>query len=193
MKNLDELRDKAYQCAVTHGWHKEDMSDEHYLCLVISELMEAVEAERKERYADIDKFTKYQHSLIYETTKERAFINAYEEYIKGSVDEELADACIRLFDLAGLRNIRLYNIDERQVRLPISCPEWFFTESIYWIVCKITNVDDIDGFTLNENLRYLIELIIGLAKNRGIDIFWHIEQKMRYNELRPYKHDGKKY
>lgn len=46
--NLNELRDKAYQCAVVHGWHEENLSDEHFLCLVISELMEAVEADRKE-------------------------------------------------------------------------------------------------------------------------------------------------
>ena len=45
--NLNELRDKAYQCAVKHGWHEEEYSNEHFLCLVISELMEAVEADRK--------------------------------------------------------------------------------------------------------------------------------------------------
>lgn len=45
--NLNKLRDKAYQCAVAHGWHEENLSDEHFLCLVISELMEAVEADRK--------------------------------------------------------------------------------------------------------------------------------------------------
>lgn len=47
MKNLNDLRDKAYQCAVAHGWHEDNLSDEHFLCLVISELMEAVEADRK--------------------------------------------------------------------------------------------------------------------------------------------------
>ena len=32
--NLNKLRDKAYQCAVAHGWHEENLSDEHFLCLV---------------------------------------------------------------------------------------------------------------------------------------------------------------
>lgn len=40
--NLNELRDKAYQCAVEHGWHDEDLSDEHFLCLGISELIETM-------------------------------------------------------------------------------------------------------------------------------------------------------
>ena len=35
--------------------------------------------------------------------------------------------------------------------------------------------------------------IIGLANYLGIDLMWHIEQKMKYNELRPYKHENKKY
>lgn len=29
MKDLNELRDKAYQCAVEHGWHEENLSDEN--------------------------------------------------------------------------------------------------------------------------------------------------------------------
>lgn len=29
--NLNKLRDKAYQCAVAHGWHEENLSDEHFL------------------------------------------------------------------------------------------------------------------------------------------------------------------
>lgn len=34
--------------------------------------------------------------------------------------------------------------------------------------------------------------IFGLAKHLNIDLLWHIEQKMRYNELRENKH-GKMY
>ena len=49
--NLNELRDRAYKTACKHGWHEEDLSNEHLLCLVISELMEAVEADRKRMHA----------------------------------------------------------------------------------------------------------------------------------------------
>lgn len=37
MKNLNDLKKQAYQCAVAHGWHEENLSDEHFLCLVISD------------------------------------------------------------------------------------------------------------------------------------------------------------
>lgn len=45
--NLNELRNIAYKTACEHGFHDKRLSEEHCLCLVISELMEAVEADRK--------------------------------------------------------------------------------------------------------------------------------------------------
>ena len=40
--NLNELRDRAYNTACENGFHDKDLSNAHSLCLVISELMEAV-------------------------------------------------------------------------------------------------------------------------------------------------------
>lgn len=59
--NLNELRDKAYRNAVTHGFHDEELSNEHCLCLVISELMEAVKADRKGRFAKVPVDKKVQY------------------------------------------------------------------------------------------------------------------------------------
>lgn len=102
--NLNELRDKAYQCAVVHGWHEENLSDEHFLCLVISELMEAVEADRKGRHADTKKFNQemdyYIHEMkLYGENYDKAYRDTFEYYLKDSVEDELSDACIRLLDL----------------------------------------------------------------------------------------------
>lgn len=46
--NLNELRDKTYKIACEHGFHDTELSNKHFLCLIISELMEAVEADRRE-------------------------------------------------------------------------------------------------------------------------------------------------
>lgn len=54
--NLNELRDKAYKTACEHGFHDQELSNNHFLCLVISELMEAVEADRKGRRANVDRY-----------------------------------------------------------------------------------------------------------------------------------------
>lgn len=83
--NLNELRDKAYQCAVAHGWHEENLSDEHFLCLVISELMEAVEADRKGKHAKVAMFKEWQWNSVplTEETRIRRFMEDFEALSKG--------------------------------------------------------------------------------------------------------------
>lgn len=195
MKDLNELRDKAYQCAVAHGWHEENLSDEHFLCLAISELMEAVEADRKGKRAQVEKFKEWQGNSIplTEETKQRRFKEDFEAYIKGSVEEELADACIRLLDLAGLRNVDLGEVTLDDLK----CSEGFFgltfTESIFFLVCNLTNTDFIETHSFDSYLRVALMEIIGFCVKKDIDIFWYIEQKMKYNELRPFMHGGKAY
>lgn len=105
--NLNELRDKAYKCAVVHGWHEENLSDEHFLCLVISELMEAVEADRKGMHANRDNFEYY---MKQRKRDDGEFMYAFKLDIKDSLEDELSDACIRLLDLAGLRRISLSSV-----------------------------------------------------------------------------------
>ena len=51
--NLNELRNIAYKTACEHGFHDKELSDEHYLCLIVGELMKAVEADRKGRFAKV--------------------------------------------------------------------------------------------------------------------------------------------
>ena len=53
--DFNALRDRAYKCACAHGFHNTELINEHFLCLVISELMEAVEADRKNRRFDKEK------------------------------------------------------------------------------------------------------------------------------------------
>lgn len=47
-------------------------------------------------------------------------------------------------------------------------------------------------YSLEEQVNYVITQVFALADILGVDLLWHIEQKMRYNELRENKH-GKKY
>lgn len=186
--NLNELRDKAYRNAVVHGWHDENLSDEHFLCLVISELMEAVEADRKGKHAKVAMFKEWQGNSVplTEETRIRRFMEDFEAFIKGTVEEELADTCIRLLDLAGLRGYDLDRLDYEGSDTE-DYSEMNFTESMYRICVYVT-----DGF-YNEYYDTLLNEIFAFCRDRNIDIFWYIKQKMKYNELRPYKHGDKSY
>lgn len=119
--NLNELRDRAYKTACDHGFHDEELSNEHCFCLVISELMEAVEADRKGKRANVDWYNKkiansrICQGLVLGTPKEIGFEVAYNETIKGSIEEELADAVIRLLDLCGLRKIDIEDFTEEML------------------------------------------------------------------------------
>ena len=182
---LNNLRDNAYQCAVTHGWHEENLSNEHFLCLVISELMEAIEADRKEMHADTEAFNKYCDCIDFKEN--------FERQIKGTVEEELADSCIRLLDLAGLRGVDLGEIDLDELKCSEGFFDWSFTEAIFSLVCNITDSDYIQSHSFDSFLRMALIEILVFCVHKGIDIFWYIEQKMKYNELRPYKHGNKSY
>lgn len=181
--NLNKWRDRAYKTACEHGFHDKELSNDHCLMLVITELSEAVEADRKDKYADIGLFKEWQSNPlpISEELRISLFKQDFEEFIKGTVEEELADAAIRLLDLCGLRNIELENdclddeVLEEYTRIFIGKT---FTESIFNITKNL----------IDRDISYSLIKIFGLAKHLDIDLLWHIEQKQRYNELRVYKH-----
>jgi hypothetical protein len=181
--DLNQLRDRAYKCACEHGFHDEELSDEHLLCLVISELMEAVEADRKGNYCYNKMSSTERYSLF--PTEERRFGKEFSAFIKDTVEDELADAVIRLLDWYGTRSIVIDNADFEDEVIEDYAGIYknkSFTESIFNITRSLTDKDP--GIAILK--------VFGLAKHLGIDLFWHMEQKQKYNELRPYKH-GKAY
>lgn len=188
--NLNELRYKAYQCAVVHGWHEENLSDEHFLCLVVSELMEAVEADRIGKYANRNNFEYY---MKQRERDDEEFMYVFKCDIKDTVEDELADACIRLLDLAGLRNVDLGEVTLDELKCSEGFFDWTFTESIYSIVSDMTNQGYIETHSFESHLRVSLMVVMSFCVKKNIDILWHIEQKIKYNELRPYKHGGKSY
>ena len=189
--NLNELRNIAYKTACEHGFHDKELSNEHCLCLVISELMEAVEADRKGKRADRESFkSSYENE---EPHDDANFKYCFEKYIKDTLPDELSEAVIRLLDLAGLRGISLESASNdinSEYMDDIACmySQLSFTEAIYSIFIKPI----VDYKYLSTIINDMIFSIFALAKHLGIDLLWHIEQKMRYNELRP-KLNGKKY
>lgn len=178
---LNEFRDKAYQCAKIHGWHDATYSKGHWLCLVISELMEAVEADRNNNYGLLIKFKNIIKRLDCEIGS-AVWISQFENHIKDTVQDEMADACIRLFDIAGLYQVDLdeYDYESADTNFYDNCT---MTESMFLIT------DNITSCFMPSKVPCILNEIFAFCKSRSFDIIQFIELKMAYNETRLYKHN----
>ena len=175
----NELRDRAYQCAKAHGFHDKEHSDAHWMMLIVTEISEAVNADRKGQHALVEEFNRTLKVTDF------GFKNTFERCIKGSVEEELADIVIRCLDYAGLKKI---NVEGRIILSYTVTKKKSFIENMYAIVKDIVNYK----YSQEELINYAFRQVLRVAEFYNIDLLWHIEQKMKYNELRPML-NGKKY
>ncbi len=127
---LNTLSEQIHRANREKGFYDNDNEIGTKLMLVVSELSEALEADRKNRYADLKTLECcILADDIDNDQKDNYYMESFEKTVKDTFEDEIADTMIRLFDLCG----------------------------------------------------YL-----------GIDIAKHIDYKLKYNSLRPYKH-GKEY
>lgn len=186
---INKLRDIVYNNAVKKGFYDKELSNEHYLCLVISELMEAVEADRKSKYAKEKHFKQFVKVI----PDDKYFISNFNLYIKDTVEDELADAAIRLLSFAGYRNISIEEFSKDMINESAeSCSDESFTESVYAIITTPIRFNYEYNYLFDKQINSMILNIFGLAKHLDIDLLWHIKQKIKYNEHREKMH-GKKY
>ncbi len=104
---IKKLQDKAFSNALKHGFHHKGQNIGELLMLIVSELAEALEADRNgKRFKGgnewLDRYANRK-------TKDDAdtFDMIFMETVKNTFEDELADALIRILDLAGYLNIDL--------------------------------------------------------------------------------------
>lgn len=200
MKNCESVEltksfiERAYSCACAHGFHEEALSVEHYLMLVLSEIGEAVEADRKGRFVDLSELLSPQTFH----TGNIHFMETFENAVKDSLPDELADVCIRLYDMCGALVIEpRVEYDDMGADFVDIFGDDSFCERMYYLsrlLCSTSGVVEDDGTDecLPQVIGQALSFLFALAKDMKIDLMRHIELKMRYNEERPYK-NGKKY
>ena len=184
-EQLQSWARRIHANATAHGWHEEEKPGYHWLGMVMTEVAEAIEADRKGRRFSEEAKEKY---LAVTTDSEGYHVTvaimkmAYEDFVKGTVEEEFADICIRILDTAyelHRENMNWYGGEYQPCTRS-------FTVQAFVLVKEILN-------TGMMNLTEAIYYMFAWAERLGIDLAWHIEQKMVYNELRSYKHGGKAY
>ena len=191
-----ELIKRAYGIAKSHGFHEKELSVEHMMMLVIGEVGEAVEADRRGKYADLSAVD----------SNVQAFDEWFKFAVKDTVADELADVAIRLYDVCGTLGIEPAVIeasDENEATMARAFVDSFFDRSfverchaLCHILTMATNESrkEYDGSSscLPNVIGSALCLLDFIAKDKGVNLLKHVDLKMRYNQSRPPKH-GKRY
>ena len=180
---LAKLQQRIWEIATAHGWHEQPIPTAQYCGLVMTEMAEAIEADRNGRRADMESFNERMSNL---DGSDECFKEMYKRYIKGSIEEEFADVVIRVLDMAQevhgdrMRWLGYYPWGQ------VYHEDKSFIENAWYFIREVLNWGTM-------NISDSVSFMFDWAQDLGIDLWQHIEWKMKYNELRPYKHGGKKY
>lgn len=177
-EKLSELCYRAYRAACDKGFHDEQKPDAVYKMLIITEIAEVVQADRKGLYAHKDKFL----ASLKPDDDNEMFSMLYEQYIKNSVEDEFADIIIRMLDYCGMKEIG-------------------FDDGIEYNDCTFNHFDFLNksfpevmlGFCKRAaasffDMGFLLRIVFYYCESLDIDILWFVEMKMRYNETRERMH-----
>lgn len=188
-ERISDLVSNSYRVARQHGFHEDYHSPAHYMMLVLSEIGEMVEADRKNRRFDIEKYRNAFDSDIV----------MFEKYVKDTFEDEMADVVIRLCDFCGSLNV-LPQMNDVMVDMSDEFAKFFGDKSIceqcFALSSMVVDVErasyDADDSEMRKRLGSTLSFIFEMANYHCIDLLWHVDRKMEYNESRPRRH-GKAY
>lgn len=202
--SIDQINnyiDEINSIAVSHGWYEDRLSDSHYYMMIITEICEAIQADRRNSLAQMKSFSAFYHlksdeSFIFPDdlyNDNDKFVDAYNLYIEGTVDSEIADIFIRVLSFLGMHGFHLQSMKDIQIR------EDFFSKKTFTEICyNLTRFfalyiyDFGKEIELIDDLSQSLSFIYKWCEYLKIDLDSQIKLKVRYNSLRNKKH-GKKY
>lgn len=193
-KTINEWRDVVHANAVDKGWWPDERTLDEVICLIISELSEALEEYRNgkpyiyylcqhhdTRAGCPDKYDGCQHGK-----NEGCALRKPE-----GIAVEMADVLIRILDYAGHKGIDMTRattdiatVYHKEPITRVMMNVTYFLSN-YWILD--------DDFTGNEfNLCKAAAYIIKWFERQRIDVWEIVFIKHEYNKTRPFRHGGKR-
>jgi NTP pyrophosphatase (non-canonical NTP hydrolase) len=190
--NIPEIIKEHHQMMVNKGFHdieSRGISKESHigelLAMIVGELCgEALEAHRNNRFADKEYLDMV---LACMANKSTSGINVIYKNLAGTLEEEIANVFLRLFDLCGYLKVEVNHneilIDQCGVTNNVG-------HDLYRITLKLPdlNIEDWDEHPFD----WFYTFLILFCEHYDIPIEKHILAKMAYNKTRPHKH-GKEY
>ena len=185
-EKLKKWSKEIYDNAVAHGWHEEQHSEEHYLGLIMTEVAEAVKADRNGKRANMPMFEKESQTPQPVNHKKDHWKFCFELFVKNSIEDEFADIVIRLLDMAYALHGESMSWETYPGVIPSPRKYYSFVKNAWNLVSLSL---DKDPCAICGSIDYVYKW----AEILDIDLDMHIELKMKYNAMREHKHGNKKY
>ncbi len=109
---IAELQKEIHQNAVNKGFYDKHNEFGTNLMLIVTELSESMEAHRNNEFANLEEFEK----LIVSDVNQMSYEETFKKYVKDTVEDELADAFIRILDICEFYKIDLQTFVEYKMR-----------------------------------------------------------------------------
>lgn len=198
-KELASLAEDAFKNADKHGFYTESTEIETELMLIITEMAEAVQADRHNRHGSIEDYKS-------EIQMGRDIPTAYKNSLEGTVESEFADIAIRILSLLGWMKsntlIKLksdsiladeYGISKIQFEVQNAINKGSIAKDLYRLNGRFSRFVDNESCSwfVSDTLQEILMRVFAIAHNYNIDLMEHIKLKMKYNESRPYLHGCK--
>lgn len=192
-ERISDLVSNSYRVARQHGFHDDYHSPAHYMMLVLSEIGEMVEADRKNIRV------RFPIDSLENMLRFNDYTMAFDSYVKDTLEDEMADVVIRLCDFCGSLNV-LPQMNDVMVDMSDEFAKFFGDKSVceqcFALSSMVVDVErasyDADDSEMRKRLGSTLSFIFEMANYHGIDLLWHVDRKMEYNESRPRRH-GKAY
>lgn len=198
-KELASLAEDAFKNGYRHGFYTESTEMETVLMLIVTEMAEAVQADRHNRHGSIEDYKN-------EIQMGRDIPTAYRNSLEGTVESEFADIAIRILSLLGWMNsktsIKLksdssladkYEVTKIQCRVRNIINKGSIAKDLYRLNRDFGDFVDNEycSWFVSDTLQDILMRVFAIAHNNNIDLMEHIKLKMKYNESRPYLHGCK--
>lgn len=197
--NLALIGIEIHKNAVNKGFWDEELPPSHYQGMIVSELGEMINAHRA------GLITKVNLDELINETDDEVFKKRFEEEVKNNYEDEGADVVIRALDALannGESEMRTHLVDslimiEQKIKRTLekegrteAYKELSMPSHVWYIMRNAGNID-LEYGNVGSFCHIIAEIHL-ISEIMNFDLMKHIQVKMRYNEMRPYKH-GKNY
>ena len=186
MKELNDLAKKIHQNAKDKGFWDSPRNTGELFMLIISEASEALEAHRKGRKADLKKFALPNNGNV---TDEQWFKISFENCIKDTTADEIADVVIRILDYCASQEIEIKPALLSTTLISLDSDN--FGAALFQICGEIQRAGEYaltnDIWEIEkskDNIHSTLTLIIQLCDREQIDLLKHIELTTKYDATR---------